>query len=297
MLIANPIYDVVFHYLMEDIEVAKQLIGHIIDQQIIHLEPNPTVVPHKTATRYHVYRMDYAATIKTDKDEEYKVIIEIQKASIIDDILRFRTYLAKQYSAYIKREVRDKRATHQTRYRKDKKKLTLPIISIYFLGDKLEHLEDAFIKVQRHYYNGITDEKINTKENFIEQLTHDSYIIQIPYLSQQSRTELEEILSIFNQHYILDTKHAHTLNFPDHATSPALKLMIKRLLQAQLNEEMEAIMLLEDEQLDKAAELEQALLDKEKERMAKEKERIAKETALQENERLIEILKKQGIDY
>jgi len=101
---------------------------------------------------------------------------------------------------------------------------------------------------------------------------------------------------------VFDTKHSHSLNFPDHAISPALKVFTKRLLQAQLNEEMEAIML-----LDKAAELEQALLDKEKalldkeeERMAKEKERAAKEKALRENEkvnrekeRLIKILKQQ----
>ena len=100
MIIANPIYDVVFHYLMEDISIAKTLISHIIDKEIIHLEPNPTVIPFKMTRTFHVYRMDYAATIKTKAGDEYKIIIEIQKASIIDDILRFRRYLAKQYGAY-----------------------------------------------------------------------------------------------------------------------------------------------------------------------------------------------------
>ena len=58
MMIANPLYDVVFHFLMEDITIAKSLIGHIIEKEIIHLEPNPTVIPFKMAHTFHVFRMD-----------------------------------------------------------------------------------------------------------------------------------------------------------------------------------------------------------------------------------------------
>jgi hypothetical protein len=37
MLIANPIYDVVFKYLMEDNKIAKLIISKIINDEIIEL--------------------------------------------------------------------------------------------------------------------------------------------------------------------------------------------------------------------------------------------------------------------
>lgn len=37
MKIANPIYDVIFKYLMEDIESAKSIISAIIGKEIIEL--------------------------------------------------------------------------------------------------------------------------------------------------------------------------------------------------------------------------------------------------------------------
>ena len=39
--IANPIYDVVFKYLMEDNAIAKLVISSIIGEEIIELEPKP----------------------------------------------------------------------------------------------------------------------------------------------------------------------------------------------------------------------------------------------------------------
>jgi hypothetical protein len=41
MLIANPIYDVVFKYLMEDNKIAKILISKILNEEIIELNAKP----------------------------------------------------------------------------------------------------------------------------------------------------------------------------------------------------------------------------------------------------------------
>ena len=41
MLIANPIYDVVFKYLLEDNKIAKLIIGKIIGEEVIELIPKP----------------------------------------------------------------------------------------------------------------------------------------------------------------------------------------------------------------------------------------------------------------
>lgn len=41
MLIANPIYDTVFKYLMEQTSIAKGIIGSIIGENIVQLELQP----------------------------------------------------------------------------------------------------------------------------------------------------------------------------------------------------------------------------------------------------------------
>jgi hypothetical protein len=41
IIIPNPIYDVVFRYLMEDIKSAKIVISTLINEKIISLEPQP----------------------------------------------------------------------------------------------------------------------------------------------------------------------------------------------------------------------------------------------------------------
>ena len=41
MWIANPIYDVVFKFLMEDNKIAKLLISKIINEEVIELIPKP----------------------------------------------------------------------------------------------------------------------------------------------------------------------------------------------------------------------------------------------------------------
>lgn len=41
MIIANPIYDVVFKYLLEDVEIAKALLSNILGEEVEHLELKP----------------------------------------------------------------------------------------------------------------------------------------------------------------------------------------------------------------------------------------------------------------
>ena len=50
------------------------------------------------------------------------------------------------------------------------------------------------IKVNRNYTDLATGERLTEKEDFIESLTHDSYVIQIPALTGKRRNELEKLL-------------------------------------------------------------------------------------------------------
>ncbi len=69
MLTANPIYDSVFKYLMEDNRVAKLLSGAVIGKRIITLEPCPqeVVITRDNPAKHSVFRMDFAARIKTSQ--------------------------------------------------------------------------------------------------------------------------------------------------------------------------------------------------------------------------------------
>jgi len=149
-----------------------------------------------------VYRLDFSAKIKTP-DGYKSVIIELQKAKFPTDIMRFRKHLGKQFSN--KENVQSVTVGNRTR------KVGMPIISIYFLGHKLDHTTASAIKVSRQYKDLITDKIIETKENFIESLTLDSYVIQIPFLTQKRRNDLEILLSIFDQSNPADDEK-HILN-------------------------------------------------------------------------------------
>lgn len=50
MLIANPIYDAVFKYLLEDVDIAKGLLSAILDETIESLEVKPQEVTTETVS-------------------------------------------------------------------------------------------------------------------------------------------------------------------------------------------------------------------------------------------------------
>ena len=183
MIIANPIYDVVFKYLLEDKEIARGLLSTIIGEEIEEL----TVQPQEMAIRkiqteevIRIIRLDFKANIKTTTGEKKIVLIELQKARKLFDIMRFREYLAENYKKG-EEIVTDKGETEIN---------PLPIIAIYFLGFKLDFLTTAVIKVNRTYTDANTGLPIENaqKEAFLESLTHDSYTIQIPFLDNEVKT-------------------------------------------------------------------------------------------------------------
>ncbi|RWX47036.1 hypothetical protein VT98_12411 [Candidatus Electrothrix communis] len=98
MKVANPLYDVVFKYLMQDMRVAKLVISNIIEQEIESLDFAFTELNRKLPDGgLTVLRIDFAAKIREPDGSSRLVIIELQKAKFPTDITRFRKYLGKQY--------------------------------------------------------------------------------------------------------------------------------------------------------------------------------------------------------
>lgn len=273
MLIANPIYDVVFKYLMEDSKVAKLLIGSIIGAEVLELEFRPKsfttsvhLDPLSIKPIFTIYHLDFSAKIKTP-DEEKLVIIEVQKAKLATDILRFRQYLGKQYG--------DKKNVYSVEKPDgSKKNLALPIISIYFLGHSLESIHDIpVIHVNRKYIDAYSKAEITQKDYFIECLSHDSYVISIQDLKTRRRNELEILLSVFDQSN--QTEDQHILNVREEDFPEEFRSIIRRLQQAvevpEIRDNMEA----EDTYLDAFEDQERRALAAEK--IAQEERRKAQE--------------------
>jgi hypothetical protein len=206
MIIANPLYDTAFKGLIKNIDVAKELIGTLLDTEVLQLEPFVTeyVMPMKKEdTRPKCVRLDYAAIIKNKNGEEQNILIEIQKASGADVVSRFRSYLS--VAGYMK----NPEQTEQEKL-EQKKADPLPIVTIYFLGFKLDNITTPCLKVERQYIDMLENKVLQTKEKFVELLTHDSIIIQAPRINttDEPKTKLEKLLSIFEQKNFADSRQS-----------------------------------------------------------------------------------------
>ena len=304
MVIANPIYDVVFKILMDDIRIARFFIETLIEETIEDIEVKPqefnvTVYTEEQElaieTRLRtVYSMDYIATIKTKEEGHKKVLIEIQKARNTTDVMRFRNYLAHQYKTEDIIETA-----------KGKKKMALPVITIYLLGFKLPNVESPAIKIGRNYMDLITHKVIEKKVDFIEQLTHDSFVVQIPRIEKKIQTKLEELLSVFEQSNFLDT-NGTIKNYPYKVKNPIVKSILKKLntegvdpeKRQGIENEIEAWRTIEasfgnqlQDALFELEEAQKALEVSNKEMEAKNKEMEAKNKALEEKEKELEQLR------
>ncbi len=260
--IANPIYDVVFKYLMSDNKIAKLLISDLLGVKINTLELRPQEFSADTENRtLTVYRVDFKAEIELNNGKKMVVLIEIQKAKFTTDLIRFRKYLGEQY------------ASKQNAVEKDDTTIPLPIITIYFLGYGLDNNKNIpIIRVKRHYLDNYNGDKLEGEELFIESLTHDSIIVQIPALKTQRRNDLEKALSVFEVGKIQEV----SINEDDYLER--YKLVIRQLLKAIGDEQVRKTMDVEDEILEDLEKKERLIAHKEQ--IIKEKdEKLAEEQA------------------
>jgi len=211
MIIANPIYDTVFKRLMENRRIARFFIETLIDEQVEEIAVVPQEYTYKkTKTKrkkvenkeaevteevFAIIRFDFVATIRTAQGEHKKVLIEIQKSRKPTDLIRFRSYLGKQYQQ-----------TDMIEVKSGKVEKALPIICIYLLGFTIPKISAKAIKVNRTYTDIIKKKKIKQKSALIEALTHDGYFVQIPHIKGKPASSLEKLLSVFEQRYFIDQK-------------------------------------------------------------------------------------------
>ncbi len=241
MRIANPLYDSVFKFLMDDPDCAHTVIATITGLDIVEIEARPTELQVEVSAGLLVYRLDFCARIKLENGLFQLVLIEIQKAKEPEDIMRFRRYLGEQYSSA---------ANVVPGLPPEVAPVPLPVLSIYLLGHKLTGLPEVpAIKVARKQLDAITGEELPGRSSFIECLTHDSFIIQIPNLHEAARNSLESLLNVFDQHR-KDPEDSHTLIIDEALVPEKFRPVLRRLMRAGESPEIRQRMTVEDDYLE-----------------------------------------------
>jgi hypothetical protein len=241
MIIANPIYDVVFKSLMEDVEIAKGLISTLTGLDVVELNARPreAVIPVKADFSVTIYRLDYVALVRDEDGTQRRVLIEVQKAKVGSEIRRFREYLGKQY---MQPEIEFVNGV-------TKIESYPPIITIYILGFNLGDEIAPYAKVDRRYIDVLTGDTFQSENEFLNCLTHDMYVLQAPRISHEAKTDLERVLSIFSQSDFAGGNE-HTITYPDplaKAKNKFLNRLTRHLTKLSGSPEMQERMEAEDE--------------------------------------------------
>ncbi len=278
-IIANPIYDAVFKFLMEDKKVAKILLSALLKKEIIDLEMRRHEYTSMEQTRISLFRIDFSAKIRESDGSEHLVLIELQKTWLITETLRFRQYLGTQYLN--KENMIEEKNEHGQR-----RTYGLPIISIYILGHPLGDLTEPVVYVRRSYLD-YDDHPLPAPDPFIESLTHDSIIVQIPFLTGRTRNRLERLLSVFDQEY-RQPDSEHYLEINDEHMDEEVKYVVHRLLKAAAAPAVRRAMEIEDEILSEIEDRDTTIMLKNK--MIEEKEQVIeqKEQVIEQKEQVIE---------
>jgi len=237
MIVANPIYDIVFKYLMEDERIARVILSALLKENIVKVEVRPHEYSNTQRNNLSIFRIDFAATVRNAQGVDHTILIELQKTWIETETLRFRQYLGVQYQNP-KNIVGKGRDSH-----------ALPMVAVYLLGHKVGDVEEPVIYVKKKSfdYNGNPITK-GLPNPFVDSLNHESIIVQIPRLHGQINNRLDKVLSIFDQtRQCQDNQHELNIDDEIYAGDTDMQLIIHRLLMAATDANVRHDMNVEDE--------------------------------------------------
>ena len=262
--IANPIYDSVFKYLMEDERIAKTLISALLKKEVVEVDMRRNEYTNGTRDNISMFRIDFGARIKEEDGSTKLVLIELQKTWLETETLRFRQYLGAQYA-------------NPENILKDCENdgYGIPMIAVYLLGHKVGDIEEPvlYVKHKALVYDGNQVTK-GIPDPFVDSLTHDSIIVQIPRLRGHVNNRLDKVLSVFDQSQKEKGNH-QVLSVDEDKFNGDLEMMhiLHRLITAASDSKLRQDMNVEDEFFSAIENRDTALMKKDK-TIAEQKEQI-----------------------
>lgn len=281
--VTNPIYDAPFKYLMEDERIARTILSALLKKNVVHVEMRPHEYTNRNKDyQIAMFRVDFAATVREvdekGKTADHHVLVELQKTWIETETLRFRRYLGTHYSNENNMLTGDKKG-----------KYALPMVAVYLLGHRVGNIGEPIFycnhKVLDYDGNEVTE---GIPDPFVESLTHDSIIVQIPLLHELVNGRLKKVLSVFDQTLAdpLD-KQLIKLNEDDYEGDKDMEYILRKLTSATVDAELRKDMDVEDEyysvlenrdttimNLDKRIKQQKSLLDEQKNQLDEQKNQL-----------------------
>ncbi len=267
--IANPIYDSVFKYLMEDERIAKTLLSALLKKEVVAVEMRRNEYTNGVRDNISMFRIDFGAHVKEPDGTIRLVLIELQKTWLETETLRFRQYLGAQYSN-----------PENVPSENNKDGYAIPMVAIYLLGHRVGDINVPVLYVKHKAYdydgNVVTD---GIPDPFVESLIHDSIIVQIPLLHGQVNNRLEKVLSVFDQSQ-KNGSDRHVLNVNDTPfdDDDDMQYLLRRLLMAAANAQLRQEMNVEDEYFKALEDRDTALMIKDK-KLAEQAEQLEQNKA------------------
>lgn len=287
--IANPIYDIVFKYLLEDERITKTILSALLQKEVVEVEQRRNEYTNIGREGLSIFRIDFGATVRESDGSVHLILIELQKTWLPTETLRFRQYLGAQYA---------NKANMQSEGRGA---YAIPMVTVYLLGHKVGDIEEPVLYVRRQSYD--YDGQVVTKglpNPFVDSLTHDSIIVQIPRLHVRPGNRLDRVLSVFDQsRQNSDNQQTLCLEEADYEDDAEMLRIVHRLTAAAADAKVRHEMNVEDEYFSIIEDRETELLATNRE-LAETKAQMA-ETKAQMDEtraqlkRSVEMLLKAGL--
>ena len=267
LIIPNPIYDVVFRYLMEDTDSAMIVLSTLINERIkkLYLEPlthsekkeiqtEIEIQDPKTKDDIKLFHLDFTALIELPDGSEELIMIELQKASEPDDIFRFKRYISKNFQKKQKKEITDPKTQAIETINKP-----IRLIPIFILNFRIENeINDLLIKTNRIKTGIFKNKNLQKHNEFIDNLSYDIWIVQLPnlhnvfeedYKNDEYKQKLYTLLKLFDQKSKVKDNE-HRLRIIRKIFPGFLDRVIKRIQAASINNpDLEDQMFAEDEYL------------------------------------------------
>lgn len=289
--VANPIYDSVFKYLMEDERIARTVLSALLKKEVVEVQIRRNEYTNGYRDNISMFRIDFGARIREKDGSLRLILIELQKTWLETETLRFRQYLGAQYA-------NPENMVHE----EERPPYGLPMVAVYILGHKVGNINVPVLYVNHKSYDYDGHEVTEgLPDPFVDSLIHDSIIVQMPLLHGQINNRLEKVLSVFDQtNKEKDNRQMVELDEANYQDDADMQYILRRLIMASADAQLRQDMNVEDEYFQAIEDRDTAIMsrdkvikEKDKQILQKDQQLSAKDQQLSEQSRQLDRLREK----
>ena len=231
-----------------------------------------------------MFRIDFGARVRQDDGSLHLILIELQKTWLETETLRFRQYLGAQYA-------NPENMVHEEM----RPPYGIPMVAVYILGHRVGNINVPVLYVNHkpcdYEGNEVTQ---GLPDPFVDSLTHDSIIVQIPLLHGQINNRLEKVLSVFDQtNKEKDNRQVVELDDANYEDDADMQCILHRLVMASVDSQLRQDMNVEDEYFQAIEDRDTAIMSRDKQIKEKDQQLSQKDQQLSQKDKQLSQKDKQ----